>query len=225
MNIIEEQKNEVWRDIPNFGMYQVSNLGRVKRKTYEKFYFANKNLVFRPEKILKQQKDINGYLVVTLNGEIARKTLRVHRLVALAFVPNPNNDELVNHLNENKQDNRVENVMWASAKVNANWGTRNERISTKNNKKIFSKKHRKNLAKSAMGNKNRTGKKNSLEHKKRVVESKSKSVICDNIKYSSIKECANAYEVNHFTMCHWLNGSRKMPEKFLQLGLKLVEVE
>lgn len=185
MNIIEEQKNEVWRDIPNFRMYQVSNLGRVKRKTHEKFHSGNKRLVFYPEQIMKQSRDKNGYLIITLKGELAKKTLRVHRLVAFAFIPNPNNYEAVNHLNENKQDNRVENLMWASAKENANWGTRN----------------------------------------KRIADNISKPVICGNVKYPSIKDCANVFGINYFTMYHWLNGSRKMPKKFLQLGLKLVEVE
>lgn len=96
---------EEWRDIKGYeGKYQVSNLGRVKglEKTVSTWN-AYKTLY---ERVLKIYVTYNGYLKVVLQG----KTKLIHRLVAEAFIPNPENKPQVNHKNEVKQDNRVENL-------------------------------------------------------------------------------------------------------------------
>ena len=122
--MIEEK--EEWIDIPGFkGLYKVSNKGVVKSLNYN---HTGK------EKILKPNKDGFGYPKVALskNGKI--KTIKVHRLVAEAFISNPLNLPEVNHINEIKEDNRVENLEWCSSRYNCNFGTRNERLA-----KAFSK--------------------------------------------------------------------------------------
>lgn len=110
-------KIEEWKDIEGYSNYQVSNFGRVK------------SLKFGKEKILKLCKNKKGYLNVGLLKNGIRKTFTVHKLVALAFISNPNNLPQVNHKNEIKTDNRIENLEWVSPKENVNYGTRNERAS------------------------------------------------------------------------------------------------
>lgn len=110
---------EIWKDIVGFeGIYQVSNLGRVKSLGNDKN---------RKEKILKGSKDRVGYLFIRLNKEGKVKTFKVHRLVAQAFIPNTDNSLQVNHINEIKDDNRVENLEWCDCKYNINYGSRTEK--------------------------------------------------------------------------------------------------
>lgn len=111
---------EVWKDITGYeGRYQVSNFGRVKSLPGKSSTNAYKGGV------LISKKDACGYLVVGLS----RKTHKVHRLVAMAFIDNPNGYPCVNHKDENKTNNSVENLEWCTYKYNNNYGTRNKRIS------------------------------------------------------------------------------------------------
>ena len=118
-----EETNEIWKTIPEFQNYQVSNLGRVKSLNY---------LHTKKEKILKPIKTKSGYLKVNLCKENKRKAMLVHRLVCETFLPNPLNLPPINHKNEIKEDNRVENLEYCDAKYNNNYGTRIERMSKKN---------------------------------------------------------------------------------------------
>lgn len=108
--------NEIWKDIEEYeDLYQVSNLGRVKR--------VNTDI------ILKGCKITTGYLKVNLyKNNIACGKL-IHRLVAQAFIPNSENKPQINHIDENKTNNRFDNLEWSTAKENSNYGTRNERSS------------------------------------------------------------------------------------------------
>lgn len=116
---------EVWKDIIDYeGLYQVSNLGRVKS-------------LFRYKRILKPQKDIHGYLKVGLYKNGKCKLFNIHKLVANAFIENPNNYKYVNHKDENKTNNRVENLEFCSFYYNLMYGTRVQRIAEKNNKPIL----------------------------------------------------------------------------------------
>ena len=112
---------ETWKDIAGYeGLYQVSDLGRVRSLNYHHTSEV---------RILKPSKDRKGYLLVKLCKNGVRKTLKVHRLVALAFVEGydlVNNQ--VNHINEDKSDNRAINLEWCDVTYNNNHGTRNHRI-------------------------------------------------------------------------------------------------
>jgi len=112
-------KQEIWKTIEGYENYEISNLGRVKSLGNNKT---------RKEKILKPVKDRKGYLVVSLCQNGSMKTCKIHRLVAQAFIPNPENKPQVNHKNEIKTDNRAENLEYCTAKENLNYGTHNERV-------------------------------------------------------------------------------------------------
>lgn len=104
---------EIWRDIPGYeGLYRVSNTGKVQ---------SNFSGEWRE---LKQFHSSNGYLQVHLGKY---NTTKVHSLVARAFIENPENLPQVNHIDENKDNNHVDNLEWCSARYNLNYGSRNIR--------------------------------------------------------------------------------------------------
>ena len=108
---------KTWKAIDCYeGLYEVSDLGRVKSLKYGK------------EKILKPGRGLNGYLQVSLYKDGKAKPYKVHRLVAKAFIPNPNHLETINHKDEVKTNNKVGNLEWMSIKDNDNYGTRNKRV-------------------------------------------------------------------------------------------------
>lgn len=121
---------EIWKDIAGYeGLYQVSNLGRVK--SLDKYIPFNGTISLRKGKILKQKTNKYGYKCLRLFKNGCGKWLIAHRIVAQAFIPNPNNLPQVNHKDENKSNNLVENLEWCDAKYNMNYGTRIERTSKK----------------------------------------------------------------------------------------------
>jgi hypothetical protein len=117
--------NEIWKDIQGYeGLYQVSNHGRVR--SFAKDVDKGKFLKVEP------QSGECKYTQIRLSKNGSCKAYYVHRLVACAFLPNPFNLPEVNHKDENKSNNRVDNLEWTTRKENANYGTRNKRIAEKN---------------------------------------------------------------------------------------------
>lgn len=126
------ENKEIWKNIEGYPDYMISNLGRVKSLERIIIRCDNKTQTIK-EKILKPSKDYKGYYIIILSN-IKRKGFKIHRLVASAFIPNPNNLPQVNHINEDKTDNRVENLEWCTSQYNSNYGTRTERIAEKHKK-------------------------------------------------------------------------------------------
>lgn len=107
---------EIWRDIDGYeGLYKVSNLGNIKSLNYRRT---------GKEKILIHNKSGGGYMYVYLSKNGKQKQHLVHRLVSKAFIPNPNNYTEVNHKDEDKTNNRVENLDWCSRQYNNTYGNR-----------------------------------------------------------------------------------------------------
>ena len=125
----ENNRIEIWKDYKDYeGLYQASNLGRLR--SLDRWVKSKSGSVrFCKGKILKLCTDKYGYLKVGLWKNNKVKTYYVHHLVAEVFLPNPNNYKEVNHKDEDKTNNSVENLEWCSAKYNSNYGTRNERMS------------------------------------------------------------------------------------------------
>lgn len=123
---------EIWKNIDGYnGLYQISNLGRVKS-------LGNGNSNNSKERILKPGITRGDYLQVNLSKDGKRKHYYIHRLVASAFIDNPDNLLEVNHINEDKADNRVNNLEWCDRAYNCNYGSRIERIATIRKKPIYS---------------------------------------------------------------------------------------
>lgn len=115
---------EIWKDIKGYeGRYQVSNLGRIRR--LECLGSDGRKL---KELIKKPTLANNGYMMIWFNTNKKTKAFLVHRLVAEAFIPNPNNLSQVNHKDENKINNRVENLEWCTHLFNQMYGNRNKKI-------------------------------------------------------------------------------------------------
>ena len=112
------KSNEIWKPIKDFeNLYEVSNLGRVK--SLPRIKINNKGKQLTKEKIMKPHDFNNGYYKVPLtNKEHLKKYYLVHRLVAQAFIPNPNNFPQVNHKDGDKSNNCADNLEWITREDN-----------------------------------------------------------------------------------------------------------
>ena len=104
---------EIWKDIKSYeGLYQISNTGKIKSLERYKDNHSKKQLV--KEKIRKQIISKTGYYTCMLNKNGKIKLFKVHRLIAEAFIPNPNNYPIINHKDGNKLNNDISNLEWCN---------------------------------------------------------------------------------------------------------------
>ena len=119
---------ENWKDIKGYeGFYQVSDCGRIKSLERDVFNYRGTLTRHTEEKILAPALNGIGYSFVNLHKNGKSKVILVHRLVAEAFIPNPENKPQVNHKDEVKSNNAVDNLEWCTSKYNVNYGTRTTR--------------------------------------------------------------------------------------------------
>lgn len=109
---------EIWKDIPGYeGRYQISNKGQVKSLPRYVSNHTGKLLV--KEKILAQRPDFKGYMRIDLKDNCGKKHyFGIHRLVATAFIPNPENKPQINHIDGNKANNNIDNLEWCTNSEN-----------------------------------------------------------------------------------------------------------
>ena len=120
--------SEVWKAIPGYeGLYEVSDQGRVR--SLDRMAVGRWGEYKCYGRVLSQH--YQKYYSVELNVKGSRKRINVHRLVAMAFLPNPDNLPQVNHKDENSKNNRVENLEWCTSEYNRLYGTHLERIAQK----------------------------------------------------------------------------------------------
>lgn len=117
-------EKEIWKPIKGYeGVYEVSNFGRVR--SLDRLVTNTKGVSQRYKgRILKPQKDKDGYLYVELNKCGDSKKFRIHQIVAKCFIPNPNNFPQINHKDENPLNNHVSNIEWCHQQYNNTYGNR-----------------------------------------------------------------------------------------------------
>lgn len=125
---------EQWKPIPQYeGLYEVSDKGNVRSVAQ---YTCHHTVVPRPKpRMVRAGLTHDGYARVTLSKYGEQRHATVHRLVALAFIPNPDNLPQVNHKDENPQNNSVDNLEWCTGKQNCNYGQHCQRIKDRLNRK------------------------------------------------------------------------------------------
>ena len=131
-----DNENEIWKDIPDYeGYYQVSNMGRVRSVDREVRHSSGGMRILK-EKVLKPVMNRDGYLKVGLWKDGKMKKFTIHRLVYSAFCGEIPNELQVNHIDEDKTNNKLENLNLMTPKQNSNWGTRNERFAKTQSKPV-----------------------------------------------------------------------------------------
>lgn len=128
MNTEQQIKNlpgEYWADVLGYeGFYKISNKGRVK-SLYRLVESPIRGMVPRYSNVLKQHINPYGYLCTQLHKNGKHQNFRIHRLIALAFIPNPENKETINHKDGNKLNNEISNLEWATRAENTRHAWKN----------------------------------------------------------------------------------------------------
>ena len=155
---------EIWKDVKGFeGFYQVSNLGRVR--SLDRIVVSENRSTQKIKGAIKKVKvGKNGYYMVMFYKDSKYKCAYVHRLVAQAFIPNPDNLPQVNHKDEIRTNNCVDNLEWCDSKYNNNYGTKIDRLMGH----YVSDETKEKISKANIGNKNWLGKHRSQETKDKI---------------------------------------------------------
>lgn len=169
---------EVWKPIVTdeedyTGLYEVSNLGRVR--SLDREVWNGKVWYTKEGRILKIFKDGNGYFNVALHKDNKRKYYGVHRLVAFAFIPNPENKPYIDHINTIKTKNEVWNLRWVTPSENMSNPLTREKLDGENNP-MYGKKHSEETKKKI--SETQKGRTFSEETRRKLSEASSKKVIC-----------------------------------------------
>lgn len=138
---LEDIEGEVWKDINGYeGLYQISNRGRIKGLEKEITLLTahkRKLIPMRKSYIKKARMNRYGYYQVSLWKNGTSHVFTIHRLVATMFIPNPQKLPCVNHKDERKTNNNVENLEWCTFEYNSNYGTARKRGAEKCFKKVY----------------------------------------------------------------------------------------
>lgn len=130
-----EKPFENWLPIPEYeDLYEIDTFGNIK--SLDRKVRNNNGFRVIKGKILKPKLDDKGYYRIGLTKNKKQKFYFIHRLVALTFIPNPNNYPIINHKDSNPKNNYVENLEWCDSKYNNNYGNRNKKIGVANSKKV-----------------------------------------------------------------------------------------
>lgn len=226
---------EIWKDVVGYeGYYQVSNLGRVR--SLDRIASNGRKI---KGKILSTKANTPPYyprVSLSVNGKM--KLVQVHRLVAQAFVynPDPEHKTQVGHKDESRTNNRADNLEWVTPKENSNMPLHRKRVSKANEGKVLSAETKSKISLSQKGK--YKGEKNPFYNKHHTNEAKkkmsdikkmtyqggnhpqAKKVVCDNIVYGSAVEASKALNINRNTLKCWLNESNKMPKEWKDRGLR-----
>lgn len=184
---------EIWKDVVGYeGLYQVSTNGRVRSVGRVNSYGRRQK-----ERIRRPTLNKNGYLYVCLRRDSESKNKLVHRMVAEAFIENPDGLRTVNHKNEVKTDNRADNLEWMSLADNLRYGTHVERA-TKNKPDMHGARHP-NYGRRGAG---------AQTHKGKVIATKvaDPSVV---IEFDTAATAARELGINTGRLCETLQGKRK----------------
>ena len=175
----ENNRIEIWKDYKEYeGLYQASNLGRLR--SLDRWVSKNGSMQFIKGRILKLGNHNKGYLSVGLCKNNKEKTYLVHRIIAETFIPNPDNLPFVNHKDEDKTNNSVDNLEWCDAKYNTNYGTAIERISKSLTNNIYTSREV-----------------DVYDLDMNFIET-----------LPSSKECGRKYKVQHSNVIHCCNGGK-----------------
>lgn len=186
---------EEWRDVEGYeSLYQVSNLGRVK--SLERVVMNNGGLQHKYEKILKFNVS-RGYHIVHLSKEGKVKAFTVHRLVAIAFIPNEDNKPNVDHIDTNPSNNHVDNLRWVTQHENAmNPLTRINNSESKKGHPCYLREHTEETKKKISDV--LKGKKLSEEHKQKISDAhKGKTFSAEHLK--KLSDAKKGHEVSEDT--------------------------
>lgn len=205
---------EQWKPIPGYeGRYEASTQGRIRSL----IYWSGKGHRYvkrKTPKILKQNMGSRGYYRVTLSKcdkERSQKVLPVHRLIALTWIPNPNNYPEVMHIDETRTNNKVSNLEWGTSKMNCNAPLRKQRLS-KSHKNVITNEIKEQISESLKE-----------WYKKGNVPHNARAISFDGRVYKSIAECARSECVDYNKLKSALNGYGKMPDEWIQKDVRYVQ--